>query len=124
MNLLPSVLQQTVSKSLVGLALVGSVMFLTPTTVFATADDASTTTTTTTTTASIAACIKNPNGAATNCISTKNVKQLDLYSPPWTFYDETSSEEVIARIKGVVAADPYLELKSITTTNKNPFGFI
>jgi uncharacterized protein (DUF1499 family) len=55
----------------------------------------------------ITACRKNPTGT-TNCVSTRNVKQLDLYAPPWTF--ETSPEEAAARIKGVVASDPNLEL--------------
>lgn len=106
---LSSTLQQTLSQSLLGIALASSVL-LTPTLARAAEDGAAPP-------ASITACTKNPNGAATNCISTKNVKQLDLYSPPWTF--ETSAEEVAARIKGVVAADPYLELKSSTTTGTN-----
>lgn len=101
-------LQQTL---LVGVALAGSV-FLTPTAALA-ADVAPQS-------PSIAACIKNPNGAATNCISTKNVKQLDLYSPPWTF-DNSSAEEVVARIKGVVSSDPYLELKESNSDSNNNF---
>jgi uncharacterized protein (DUF1499 family) len=53
------------------------------------------------------ACRKNP-GVTTNCVSTRNVKQLDMYAPPWTF--ESSAEEAMARLKGVVASDPNLEL--------------
>lgn len=58
---------------------------------------------------SITACRKNPSGT-TNCVSTRNVKQLDLYAPPWTF--DTSVDEAAARIKGVIASDPNLELVS------------
>jgi uncharacterized protein (DUF1499 family) len=54
----------------------------------------------------IEACRKNPG--VTNCVSTRNVKQLNLYAPPWTF--ESSAEEAIARLKGVVVSDPNLEL--------------
>ena len=103
---LPSILQQ----ALVGVALASSV-FWTPTVALAAEGDVAPPSA-----SSIAACIKNPNGAATNCISTKNVKQLDLYSPPWTF-DNSSAEEVVARIKGVVSSDPYLELKSSSDDN-------
>ena len=60
-----------------------------------------------TTVPSIEACYKKAGGT-TNCVSTRNVKQLDLYAPPWTF--ESSAEEALARLKGVVAADPNLEL--------------
>lgn len=59
------------------------------------------------TTIMMEACRKIP-GVTSNCVSTRNVKQLDLYAPPWTF--ESSAEEAMARIKGVVASDPNLEL--------------
>ncbi|CAB9528835.1 expressed unknown protein [Seminavis robusta] len=56
----------------------------------------------------IEACRKDPSGGVTNCVSTKNVKQLDLYAPPWTF--ESSAEEAAARLKGVVASDSALDI--------------
>ena len=63
-------------------------------------------------TTSVTACRKNPTGV-TNCVSTRNVKQLDLYAPPWTF--DCSPDEAAARIKGVIASDPNLELKLAST---------
>jgi len=38
------------------------------------------------------------------CVSTANVRNLDLYAPPWTF--EQSPEEAMARLKGAIVADP------------------
>ncbi len=37
------------------------------------------------------------------CVSTANVKNLDLYLPPWTF--DRSSDEVMSRLKGSIVAD-------------------
>ena len=48
---------------------------------------------------SIQACDRD----AKNCVSTANIKQIDLYSPPWTF--EVSPDEAYARIKGVLKSD-------------------
>jgi uncharacterized protein (DUF1499 family) len=48
---------------------------------------------------SIQACDRD----AKNCVSTANIKQIDLYSPPWTF--EVSPDEAFARIKGVLKSD-------------------
>jgi uncharacterized protein (DUF1499 family) len=41
---------------------------------------------------------KNP------CVSTSNVRNLNLYLPPWTY--TTSAEDVMSRLKGAVIADP------------------
>ena len=38
------------------------------------------------------------------CISTSNVRNMDLYLPPWTF--STSAAECMARLKGAIVADP------------------
>ena len=38
-----------------------------------------------------------------NCVSTANIKEISLYSPPWTF--EVSPDEAYARIKGVLKSD-------------------
>ncbi|CAJ1942428.1 unnamed protein product [Cylindrotheca closterium] len=45
------------------------------------------------------------------CVSTSNVKNLDLYLPPWT-YDPSqySSVEVLARIKGALMTDPTCQI--------------
>lgn len=56
----------------------------------------------------IQGCQKPINGKATNCIATKNIKQLDTYSPPWTF--EISPDEAFARLKGLIKSDPSLEI--------------
>mmetsp|Transcript_18262 Transcript_18262/g.30927 ORF Transcript_18262/g.30927 Transcript_18262/m.30927 type:complete len:238 (-) Transcript_18262:1641-2354(-) len=50
---------------------------------------------------SIKACDRD----AKNCVSSANIKQIDLYSPPWTF--EVSPDEAFARIKGVLKSDDY-----------------
>lgn len=46
-----------------------------------------------------------------NCIATSNIKQLDTYSPPWTF--EISSDEAFARLKGMIKSDAMLDLVEI-----------
>jgi uncharacterized protein (DUF1499 family) len=38
------------------------------------------------------------------CVSTSNVRNLDLYLPPWTY--TTSADDVMYRLKGAVIADP------------------
>lgn len=68
----------------------------------------------TTTAYSIEKCdpsIKSP------CISTSNVRQLNLYSPPWTY--NANADEVLARLKGAVAADP---LNTIVSYEKTQSG--
>lgn len=73
----------------------------------------------------IQACMK-PGGAkagggggtekSINCVSTKNIKQVDLYSPPWTF--EVSAEEAFARLKGAISAERSMEIKEIDAEDK------
>ena len=62
---------------------------------------------------SITACKVVGGGKPTNCISTASIKQVDCYAPPWTF--EVTPQEVMARLKGLVASDPTLELISEST---------
>ena len=38
------------------------------------------------------------------CVSTANVRNLDLYMTPWTY--ETSTDDMVARLKGAIVADP------------------
>jgi len=57
---------------------------------------------------SITACKIVGGGKPTNCVSTASVRQVDCYAPPWTF--EVSADEAMARLKGVIASDPSLEL--------------
>ena len=52
--------------------------------------------------------------AAPVCVSTSNVRQLDLYAPPWTF--ASSADEAMARLKGAVEGDP---LNSIVSSEDN-----
>lgn len=47
-------------------------------------------------------CVRNEPGVPTNCVSTANVRQYDLYSPPWTFASSISASEVLARLKGAI----------------------
>lgn len=42
------------------------------------------------------------------CVSTANVRQLDLYLPPWTFKE--SADEAMSRLKGAVVADSNCEI--------------
>lgn len=51
----------------------------------------------------------DPSVATTNCVSTASVRQLDLYMPPWTFNGMTK-EEVVARLRGVIASDSTMML--------------
>jgi len=66
-----------------------------------------TTTTTTTSTVTpgrtIEGCPKPTANKANNCVATANIKQLDTYSPPWTY--EVTPEEAFARLKGLIAYD-------------------
>lgn len=59
----------------------------------------------------IAPCKKDPSGAHANCVSTASVKQVDLYMPPWSWQEGTSTEEVVGRLKGVIASDSTLSLE-------------
>lgn len=48
------------------------------------------------------------------CVSTSNVRQLDLYAPPWTF--ASNADEAMARLKGAIEGDP---LNSIVSSEDN-----
>ena len=48
------------------------------------------------------------------CISTSNVRQLDLYAPPWTF--SSTADEAMARLKGAIETEP---LNSIVSSEDN-----
>ena len=58
----------------------------------------------------ISECKVPGGGKPANCISTASVRLVDCYAPPWTF--QGSADEAMARLKGVVATDPALELVS------------
>jgi len=51
---------------------------------------------------------KCPTPSKGACVSTANVRQLDLYAPPWTF--DASASEVMSRLKGAVVTDPNCEI--------------
>lgn len=53
----------------------------------------------------ILGCPKPIPGKPSNCVSTSNIKQLDTYSPPWTF--QCSADEAFARIKGLLKSSEY-----------------
>jgi uncharacterized protein (DUF1499 family) len=82
----------------------------------AVAEEATTTTTTTSTTTTSYSIRKCPTGGSGGsggdskvpCLSTSNVRQLDLYLPPWTF--TTSSADAMARLKGAIVADPLCDI--------------
>jgi len=48
------------------------------------------------------------------CISTSNVRQLDLYTPPWTF--AMNADKAMARLKGAVEGEP---LNTIVSSEDN-----
>mmetsp|Transcript_65682 Transcript_65682/g.133622 ORF Transcript_65682/g.133622 Transcript_65682/m.133622 type:complete len:273 (-) Transcript_65682:121-939(-) len=78
-------------------------------------EDFSPDTTTTTVAApkySIAKC--DVSNKAPACVSTSNVRQLDLYAPPWTF--ASNADEAMARLKGAVEVEP---LNSIVSSEDN-----
>lgn len=53
----------------------------------------------------IQGCPKPIPGKSSNCVSTSNIKQLETYSPPWTY--QCSSDEAFARIKGLLKSNEY-----------------
>ena len=51
---------------------------------------------------------KCPTNSKIPCVSTANVRNLDLYLPPWTY--TTTSEEAMARLKGAIVSDSSCEI--------------
>lgn len=74
------------------------------------------TTTATTSTRTIEGCPKPISGKPNNCIATSNIKQLENYSPPWTF--EVSADEAFARLKGLMKTDASFEVKELDEEQK------
>jgi uncharacterized protein (DUF1499 family) len=62
--------------------------------------------TTTTTTKKSYSIVKCDVSSKSPCVSTSNVRQLDLYVPPWTFRDNFNTDEVMATLKSAIEADP------------------
>lgn len=54
---------------------------------------------------SIEKCVTSSKKA---CVSTANVRNLDLYIPPWTF--DRPVDEVMSRLKGAIVADPSTDI--------------
>lgn len=54
--------------------------------------------------------------AAPACVSTSNVKQLDMYSPPWTYPPSMTVDEALARLRGAIIDDD--ELNSIVSVDR------
>lgn len=115
--------QQDVSRraAMMGMTSVvaAATVFLSPfnTVALALEEDVAVDTTTTTTVVeapkySISKCSVSPKSPV--CISTSNVRQLDLYEPPWTF--ASNADEAMARLKGAVEGDP---LNSIVPSEDN-----
>jgi uncharacterized protein (DUF1499 family) len=44
------------------------------------------------------------------CVSTSNVRQIDLYSPPWTYPSSYSPDEIMSRLKGAIVTDSSCEI--------------
>lgn len=59
---------------------------------------------------SITQCAKSSTSNSMNCVSTASIKQLDLYMPPWTFPDNMSAAEVMARLKGAATNDIHISI--------------
>lgn len=95
-------------------------IFLSPVNALALEEDITTaavadasTVTTTAVTASIAKC--DVSKKSPPCVSTSNVRQLDLYAAPWTF--DSNADEALARLKGAVEAEPLNTV--VSTENSN-----
>ena len=90
-------------------AVVAASVFLPMNAVQAEDDGGITTTTTPSSSSSSSYSVKKcPTPSNTPCVSTANVRQLDLYSTPWTF--DVSPDEVMSRLKGAIVADPGCEI--------------
>jgi uncharacterized protein (DUF1499 family) len=114
--------QQNVSTrvAMMGMAsfMAAATVFLSPFNTVALALEEDVTSDTTTTTVveapkySISKCSMSPKSPV--CISTSNVRQLDLYDPPWTF--ASNADEAMARLKGAVEGET---LNSIVPSEDN-----
>jgi len=62
-------------------------------------------------------CPKPTAGKPNNCVATSNIKQLDNYSPPWTY--EVSSDEAFARLKGLLSSTSSNESYNILEIDEN-----
>ena len=51
---------------------------------------------------------KCPTNSKVPCVSTANVRNLDLYLPPWTF--TTTPQEAMASLKGAIVSDSSCEI--------------
>lgn len=72
--------------------------------------------TTTSAPRSIEGCPKPINGKPNNCIATSNIKQLENYSPPWTF--EVTPDEAFARLKGLMKTDASFQVVELDEVQK------
>lgn len=108
--------QQNVSMHLAQMSIASfaaaATVFLSPLASMALEEAPQTTTTTEAPKYSISKCTVSKSAPV--CVSTSNVRQLDLYAPPWTF--ASSADEAMARLKGAVEGDP---LNSIVTSEEN-----
>lgn len=63
-------------------------------------------------------------GSPSNCVSTASVKQVDMFMLPWTWPESVSGDEVIGRLKGIIASDQTLSvLDSANVPAGNNFFF-
>jgi uncharacterized protein (DUF1499 family) len=69
---------------------------------------------------SIAACQKSTSNN-NNCVSTASVKQVNLFMSPWTWSNDgtISAEEVVGRLKGIIASDQTLSLVESNVDRKD-----
>jgi uncharacterized protein (DUF1499 family) len=93
---------QTIQQPRYASIVAAGVLFFAGSAPLAIADDTTPVTATIPTTYSIEKC---STASKSPCVSTSNVRQLDLYSPPWTFPDSYSADEIMSRLKGAVVAD-------------------
>jgi uncharacterized protein (DUF1499 family) len=61
----------------------------------------------------IEACVSNNSN--NNCVSTASVKQVDMFMLPWTWSESITVNEVVSRLKGILASDQTLSLMESTT---------
>ena len=108
--------------SIFGSLLLAMLITMNPATVFAgdltTSDNGSANAAKSTVPISILSC-GAATGSSSNCVSTASVKQVDLFMLPWTWPESISGDEVISRLKGIIASDQTL---SVVDSTKVPSG--
>ncbi len=111
-------LSTTMTKLTGSLLIVATCLSLSTSSLAADEDIAASSATSSSTVPIIQYCTRHEPGTPTNCVSTANVRQYDLYSPPWTFASSISATEVLARLKGAIQSVYGRDLVDLTETSE------